>query len=676
MVSELARQANQGIVQLLGSRFQPKQRSNSPRGKEVKMPCPFCGGEDRFAVWEDNNTWSCRGCYGDGMPQQDVITFVQKDMGKSFIEACAYLGIGMDDSTGRKRLENSKKGYENLADYAKHKRVPVSVFTDVKWRDGEWQGRRAIIYPTYARDNGHVKVVERVRFIDGEKPTYKPCETGAPAVWYGLKTAIELAQRTDSPLFLCNGEASTLVAQYYQVPAFCKTGGETGNLPDELLSELQATWQGKIAIALDCDKQGREASVKLNQRITDSSVIDLGFADEGDLADFCKLYEQTSLQALLHRIPIKRPETVQDAITYVSDIANNRRVDEGRTLTMPYRLLHPLGGLCRYLPPGKLTLVFGMSGHGKTSFVEPMMEFWQQTGHNGIFDGREFDPSEYEFRRIQRHSGQVVESMDGAKHHFKPLSYTDFMAHKKAQEEERDNTPKFLRDGVFLTHDQQRTVAWVESFVNRWTGKVRYAPKKSYLDDMPGIDPAINSKQAADDKRYGTLTWARHFVNEQRDNGVPIDYMIFDYMQLFNLHTNNAPTNAYQTALYMIKDFAVEMRVHCIVLSQVNKNDDSATRSQNKPLGVSAMQFINDAPANLTISLNIAYADTTEVDWQGNAQTVKQQLPNGNFAGMLWVIKNSMEKTGQVKMQADLAHYRWIDASWQPMKADLLDDEG
>ena len=204
---------------------------------------------------------------------------------------------------------------------------------------------------------------------------------------------------------------------------------------------------------------------------------------------------------------------------------------------------------------------------------------------------------------------------------------------------------------------------------------MRYAPKKSFLDDEHGVIPAVNAKQAQDDKRYGTLTWARLYIHEQRDRGIPVDYMIFDYMQLFNLHSNNAPTNAYQTALYMIKDFAVQMKVHCIVLSQVNKSADSDARGLNKPLPVAAMQFINDAPANLTISLNMRYIESSETDWQGQPQMVKQQLPNGNFAGMLWVIKNSMERTGQVKMQADLAHYRWMDATYTIETADLLDDE-
>jgi hypothetical protein len=515
-----------------------------------------------------------------------------------------------------------------------------------------------------------------VFFLDGEKPTYKPCEAGSPLVWYGLKKAVEMAQAAESPIVLCNGETSTLVAQHYDIPAFCKTGGENGNIPDDMLIELQSAWSGKVIIALDCDKQGRDAAEALSQYIPDSVVIDLGFAEHGDLADFCKLYEKVSLQYLLHLIPIKRPETMHAAIRYVLGVARGEVVDEGRILTMPYSVLHGFGGLCRYMPPGKLSLIFGMSGHGKTSFVEPMMEFWAQRGYNGIFDGREFDPDEYEFRRIQRYSGQAVEDLGGQTAHYERVTYTEFMGHKKALQEARDKIPMFLRDGQCLKGTKLRTVDWIDTMVNRWPGNLYYAPKKSYLDDTPGAELPISAEQAKRDDDYGTLTWARLYINEQRNKGIPVDYMIFDYMQLLKLHTNNAPTNAYQTALYMIKDFSVSMRIHCIVLSQVNKTNDNDSRNMNRPLPVSAMQYINDAPANLTISLNIRYVEGLETDWQGQPQMVKQTIPGTtNNPGMVWVIKNSMERTGQVKMQADLAHYRWLDLSYSIGGIDLNEDE-
>lgn len=668
MVSDLAQKANKSIVELLGSHYQPKKRAaTTTRGTEYKMPCPFCGGEDRFVVWPDNNTWSCRSCFDDGLPQQDVISFVMRDKSLSFPEACEVLGITLD-----KQVENSDRPYKDLADYARFKRVPVSVFTDAKWRDAKWLDRPGAIYPTYAKEGSEVKVYERVRFFDGEKPKYKPCKTGTPAVWYGLKRALEMAD--GSPIFLVNGEASVLVAQYYGVPAFCKTGGETGNLPENLLVQLKAVWQGQVVIALDCDKQGRRASGKLTSQIPNSTVIDLGLGDKGDMADYCKLYESTSLKSLLRLIPAPRPETAHEAVAYVLEVAHNRVVTAGRTLTMPYRILHPLGGFCRYLSPGKMSMFFGLSGHGKTSWIEPMMEYWQRTGHNGIFDGREFDPTEYAFRQLQRYSGQNVQGLEDKVTYYAPVTYTAFLAHQKWQEELRDNCPTFLRDGKPLSSEQIKTVAWVESFVKCWPGLLRYAPKKSYLDDEPRTEPALNAKQAASDKRYGTLTWARLFIQEQRDKGIAIDYMIFDYMQLFNLHENNAPTNAYQTALYMIKDFAIEMQIHCIVLSQVNKVNDSDARQMNKPLSVAAMQYINDAPANLTISLNLRYVESLETDWQGKPQMVKQRLPNGNYAGLAYVIKNNMALTGQVPMQADLAHYRWLDSDYEIKKVDLNED--
>lgn len=652
-MGNIANESKQTITDLLGSRFDTKHHSSTPsRGKEYKMPCPFCGGDDRFVVWIDNNTWSCRQCVGSEVPQQDVIEFVKRDKGLDFKAACEFLGIEL--SKGDKtRVNDSKRQYTSLADYAQEKGVPVSVFSGKKWIDDTWQNRPAIVYPTYHGENGSFKQYNRVRFMDGNKPTYKPCETGTPSVWYGLKSAIDIATSGSSPLILCNGESSTLVAQYYQVPAFCRTGGEK-ELTGELLAQLKKSWQGQLIIALDCDKAGQDAAEKIKVQLPDAVLIDLGLTDGGDVADFCKLYELNSLKEIIARIPIKTPRTVKEASDYVLAIARNEVVGDGRTLTFPYKIFHHLGGLVRYMPPGKLSLFFGMSGHGKTSFVEPMMEFWQERGNNGIFSGKEFEPDEYEFRRFQRYSGQAYQDLDGTSKYIERVSFTEFLGHKKWQEENRDNTPNFLRDGKRIDGKKSEAIEWVNRLVSRWIGEVKYPDNFGYLEDL--------------------LDWARGHIRKERSEGRHVDYMVFDYIQLYFLRENGTAFNAVQAALYKIKDFAIEMQIHTIVLSQVNKSSDGDQRKLNKPLTVQDMNFINDAPANLTISLNIHYSESNETDWQGNLLAEKHRLSNGTFAGMAWVLKNSMEETGQVKMQADLARYRWLDVGYTLTSIDLNSD--
>lgn len=87
----------------------------SPRkGGEYHSPCPSCGGNDRFIVFPDQpggqlaqqhgvtGTWSCpRHCNTGG----DAIVFCTTFLGMTFPEACAELGIALQeqDSAARRR---------------------------------------------------------------------------------------------------------------------------------------------------------------------------------------------------------------------------------------------------------------------------------------------------------------------------------------------------------------------------------------------------------------------------------------------------------------------------------------------------------------------------------------------------------------------------------------------
>ena len=59
-------------------------------GGEYAGACPFCGGNDRFRVWpeEDGGRYWCRNCGKAG----DSIQWLRERRGLSFVEACQYLG--------------------------------------------------------------------------------------------------------------------------------------------------------------------------------------------------------------------------------------------------------------------------------------------------------------------------------------------------------------------------------------------------------------------------------------------------------------------------------------------------------------------------------------------------------------------------------------------------------
>lgn len=200
----------------------------------------------------------------------------------SLYELAARLGI---ETPKRETVESTKRVYRDLDDYAKAHGVTRAVFEAAGWCDTEHTNRKALSYPTM---NG-----TRWRFLDGAKPYYIN-QQGYKSCWYGLDKAAARAQDLVLPLVLCNGEASTVVAQHYGIPAACITSSGERAYPLELVQQLRQKWTGEVWIALDCDATGRKAAAEIAQQLdwVTVRVIDLGLTDGGDLADFCMLHSQ------------------------------------------------------------------------------------------------------------------------------------------------------------------------------------------------------------------------------------------------------------------------------------------------------------------------------------------------------------------------------------------------
>ena len=66
------------------------KRTATTNGGEYAGACPFCGGNDRFRVWpeEDGGRYWCRSCGRAG----DSIQYLRECRGLSFAEACKVLG--------------------------------------------------------------------------------------------------------------------------------------------------------------------------------------------------------------------------------------------------------------------------------------------------------------------------------------------------------------------------------------------------------------------------------------------------------------------------------------------------------------------------------------------------------------------------------------------------------
>lgn len=213
------------------------------------------------------------------------------DVGGSLYDLAERLGI---PPNGRFEPVDTKRTYEGLEDYALAHGVDKRIFIDGGWIETLCQNRPALKFIT---SNG-----PRYRFLDGKKPIYISTQ-GYTSCWYGLDRAIVDAKRRGMPLVICNGESSTVTAQYYGVTACAITSGERKRISDVLLDKLKHNWNGEILIAPDCDDTGRQMakgiSLQLKSEGYSVRVVDLNGGSGFDLADFCALHKEESPEALL-----------------------------------------------------------------------------------------------------------------------------------------------------------------------------------------------------------------------------------------------------------------------------------------------------------------------------------------------------------------------------------------
>jgi hypothetical protein len=199
-----------------------------------------------------------------------------------------------------------KPAYTSLEDYATKHGVSKQVFSRAGWKETRRRGHKVLAIAT--------QTGTRYRYLDEEKAGLKyDHEKGWKPCWYGLGVAISM--QLDC-LIICNGEASTVVAHHYGVPAICVPGGEK-KIPQPLIEELQERWQGRIYVALDSDDKGRKVAPQIAEQVR-GTAIDLGHDFGYDLADFCRDNPEDTLQALEKRArtgTVYTPSWIQEGIT-------------------------------------------------------------------------------------------------------------------------------------------------------------------------------------------------------------------------------------------------------------------------------------------------------------------------------------------------------------------------
>lgn len=315
--------------------------------------------------------------------------------------------LGIERPAGRVAVETTKRAYANLEDYARAHGAPAAVFEAAYWSETTTDNRPALAFKT---TNGM-----RYRFLDGNKPPYKS-PAGYESCWYGLDRAARKAVETGLPLVLVNGEASTVVCQHYGIPAACVTSGGERALSGPLLEQLRKEYSGRLIIAFDCDEAGRRAAANLAPQLTgyEVAIVDLGFGDHGDAADWCKLHGQNAASRLMEKAtftPVAPPKQSRIGISALVDQIQDRArlIRSGAA-----RLYLPTGyrHWDRHLDGGMyagVNIIAGSSGMGKTTLMASLASMWTKAGYRGLIVTTEMHPVDW-IPRIVAHMARVKSS--------------------------------------------------------------------------------------------------------------------------------------------------------------------------------------------------------------------------------------------------------------------------
>lgn len=204
-------------------------------------------------------------------------------------------------------------------------------------------GRAALVYPTPIG-------VQRIKYLDNQKPKYRWLRGGGRAHWYGLEQALDL----NDPIYLVNGEPSVWACQQEGVAAICLCSGEGTPPKPELVKELQDYGIDSVRIAYDKDAAGsagaRKACEVLRAGGIKAVIVQLPpeLAEGGDVDD-------------LHRIHGAKLGEVLDGLPRIRERPSRiLSISELETLPEPRQIIEGV------LTSGGLGVLFGAPGVGKT----------------------------------------------------------------------------------------------------------------------------------------------------------------------------------------------------------------------------------------------------------------------------------------------------------------------
>lgn len=317
-------------------------------------------------------------------------------------------------------------------------------------------------------------------------------------------------------------------------------------------------------------------------------------------------------------IPLKSPKTPapvtevirtsDESLTRYIERTQGMHIGEVTAAPFPFTVLHGLGGFCEILKPRKMVGVIGLSGGGKTSFLESMIDVLRQAGEfHTLWWGKEWRWDEMSDRAVQRQGGMTITQM----------------ARFELWQSETQNGGK-ARYGVRPPNELIELSQQLARDMQTWSGKVFYIDKPMPLD--------------------ATLEYAQRKVDEKKAEGVPVRVAVWDYASLFDVKGARGELEKISNGLAMVKEFGELNELFTFVASQPRKDDAEQVKAGDKILSAEDAMYMNDHKFNLLLTLNPTYVEGIMQGW-----------------GTINVVKNSGGKLGKVAVQMDLPRLRWLD---------------
>ena len=549
----------------------------------------------------------------------------------------------------------------NLAEYELYRRLPENHLKDKNWQDGTFDNRPCIFIPTPANIN-------QVRFLDNNDPKYTwqnkldKDESGkGKNPIYGLRSAIAIAKK-NKLLYLVqtNGAISSEVAQFHGIPAFAVLGGE-GNCDKRHIDVILGATDLHIVVILDCDKAGQNAAKNIIEMYGNRGILVELSGEYGsgfDLCDFCILFENASPaneidKLVSHAYDLRPARTIAEAGLIVIKRLSGERMRDGRIIPMPFASLHQFGGNAFAMKPNFISGIVGVSGGGKTSFWQTLVQLLlRQTRNWGIIvDAREFKPED-DFERHALRELSVINPDDIVKHEI----------YQQMQSENHFIEPDEKKLGKLMTDDKFNALLQFQANEKYRFGHFEYADEFDYIED--------------------TLDYMYRRTMELRQDGKYVDLWIFDYLTLYRATQKTMQgvgDNIYNVILSIIKAKTRRANIHSIVMLQPNKEPTLAQKANNHLLSASDINFVNENHFNFLMSINVLYGTQSEwvnADHHKGYAIVRESstgkpkkgiapLKQGGFAAMWKGLKNTTGKASWLlPVVADYKRMRWLDERW------------